>query len=104
MRAIDAQGHAEAESESLDTQAVILEMILMQLRLNEGLSIESFRRRTGHDPRELFGGALGRLVDQRSLVVSDHAISLTRQGRLICNAVMTELATVLPLERSSQVA
>jgi coproporphyrinogen III oxidase-like Fe-S oxidoreductase len=76
----------------LDTQTVALEMILMQLRLNEGLSLASFRARIGVDPRALFDGVLDRLADRGWLIVTDQAIVLTRQGRLAANAVMAELA------------
>ena len=91
IRAIDEHGHAEAESETIDTPMLITEMVMMQLRLLEGLSIEVFRRRTGLDPVALFGAALEKFKQQRVLTVSDTHIALTHRGRLFSDAVMREL-------------
>ncbi len=93
IRMMDTQGHAEAESEIVDTHMLMTEMIMMQLRLVEGLSFESFRKRTGVDPLALFGDVLDRLVDLGFVTVSDTHIALTRPGRLISDAVMAELVS-----------
>lgn len=92
IRMIDAQGHAEAEAETLDRSAIFLETIMMQLRLTEGMSILSFRERVGVDPLELFGDTLVMLV-RRGLVaqVADH-IALTVEGQLVADAVIRDLA------------
>jgi coproporphyrinogen III oxidase-like Fe-S oxidoreductase len=71
---------------------LITEMIMMQLRLVEGLSIESFHRRTGADPRALFAPVLDRLAPMGLVTVSGTHIALTRQGRLVSDSVMVELA------------
>jgi len=92
VRLMDAQGHAEVESELLDTPTLMTEMILMQLRLNEGLSITAFHHRTGVDPRVLFGETLARLTEARLVSVSDSHIALTREGRLMADPIMAELA------------
>ena len=91
IRMMDVQGHAEAESELVDTQMLMTEMIMMQLRLVEGLSIASFRERTGVDPLAVFKDTLNRLVELGFVTVSDTHIALTRQGRLISDAVMGDL-------------
>lgn len=93
VRMIDEQGHAEAESETLDTPTLMIELIMMQLRLVEGVSIESFKARTGADPVALFGETLDRFVSAGHVVVTDTHIALTRTGRLIADAVITDLAT-----------
>jgi oxygen-independent coproporphyrinogen-3 oxidase len=92
VRMFDERGHAEMESEVISPSMLVTEMILMQLRLNEGLSIARFRERTGLDPVELFDGALNRVTNLGLLTVSDCAIALTRSGRLVANDVMAELA------------
>ncbi len=91
VRAMDERNEAEADSEFIDTPMLMIEMIMMQLRLNEGLSIEAFRERCGAAPVALFGDALTRLVDLAAVEVGDH-IALTRKGRLVANYVMAELA------------
>lgn len=91
---IDKQGHAEQESEMIDPPKLMTEMIMMQLRLVEGLSIADFHRRTGADPVALFGDLLDRLVDKGFATVSATHIALTRQGRLVSNAIMAELTYI----------
>ena len=96
VRLMDSRGHAEAESEVVDAQMLITEMIMMQLRLVEGLSVAMFRERTGADPLTLFGDVLNRLTGQGFITVSDTHIALTRQGRLVSDAVMAELVRDCP--------
>ncbi len=92
VRAMDRQGHAEAESEMVVGPTLMHELILMQLRLVEGLSIADFRRRTGADPLILFEVPLARLVDLDLVRVSETHIALTGRGRLVADSIMVELA------------
>lgn len=95
IRLMDEQGHAEVESEVIDGETLAMEMILMQLRLNEGLSVTAFTDRTGVEPRSAFGVALDRWVSQGCLAVSEARIALTRAGRLVANRVISDLASEL---------
>jgi oxygen-independent coproporphyrinogen III oxidase len=95
VRMMDQHGHAEVEAEIIEGETLMLEMILMQLRLNEGLSVPEFRRRTGHDPDLLFGGALPRLRASGLVTSSSKRIVLTRAGFLQANYVISELAAAL---------
>ena len=92
VRMMDERGHAEAESETIQGETLMLEMILMQLRLNQGLSINAFTHRTRCDPRLVFADALDRLSESGILTCSDTHVALTRQGFLKANHVMGELA------------
>ncbi len=92
VRMMDEQGQAEVESEMIEGETLMLEMILMQLRLNEGLNLADFRLRTGTDPIVLFGETLSRQVEQGWLEVDSRRIVLTSRGRLIANRVIEELA------------
>ncbi|MHC4698647.1 MAG: radical SAM family heme chaperone HemW [Planctomycetota bacterium] len=96
VRMMDKLGHAEAESETLDTPTIITELIMMQLRLVEGLSLASFRKHTGLDPLKLFAQPLPALTERGLVTVSDTHIALTRQGRLVADAVIAELAGTCP--------
>jgi oxygen-independent coproporphyrinogen-3 oxidase len=96
VRMIDEQGHAEVESETIEGETLMHELILMQLRLNEGLSIAGFRQRTGEDPVALFGAALTEAVARAWVSVSECQIALTRAGRLVANRVINELASAIP--------
>lgn len=95
VRLIDERSYAEAESESIQGETLMLELLMMQLRLAEGLSTEDFKRRTGVDPRSLFAAALGPLVDRGMLRVSETHIALTRAGRLIADRVLRDLACTI---------
>jgi len=92
VRMIDERGHAEVDVEIVEGETLALEMILMQLRLIEGLSIADFHHRTGVDPRALFDGALERLTGDGLVTVSERRIALTHRGRLVGDWVMGELA------------
>ncbi|MFQ5415395.1 MAG: radical SAM family heme chaperone HemW, partial [Phycisphaerae bacterium] len=92
IRMIDEHGHAEAESEAVTRDVLINEIIMMQLRLTDGLRVQAFRDRVGVDPIALLAPALDRLVELGKVVVSDTHITLTPAGRLVADAVMTELA------------
>ena len=91
VRLIDENGHAEVESEDLDPETLMIEMIMMQMRLLEGLSIEAFRSRTGADPLVMFAEPLERLGSLDLVVVSDSNIAMTDRGRLVADFVIREL-------------
>jgi oxygen-independent coproporphyrinogen-3 oxidase len=97
VRMMDVQGHAEAESEIVEGETLMLEMILMQLRLNQGMSVSAFRHRTGHDARIVFGEALERFGDSGLLTVTDERIALTHAGFLQANYVIAELAAAIEI-------
>ncbi len=89
---IETNGSAEAETETITREMLMHEMLLMQLRLIEGLSIDNFLRRTGTDPLELFGEVIHRLTGRGYVSASDTHIALTPTGRLLSDAIITEFA------------
>ena len=91
VRLMDDCGNAEAQTETVTTEMLMIEMVMMQLRVAEGLSIAAFRERCGADPRAVYRAAIERLVELGKITVSDTHIALTREGRLIADAVMVEL-------------
>ncbi len=99
IRRIDEQAHAEAYEETVDAEALVTEMVMMQLRLNEGLSLPEFRRRTRLDPNEIFKAALPSLVEAGWLDVDENRMALTRSGRLVADAVIRELVSAVPTLR-----
>jgi oxygen-independent coproporphyrinogen-3 oxidase len=92
VRLIEEQGLAEAESETITREMLAIEMILLQLRLVEGMSIPAFAACTGANPVALFGATLDRLVESGQATVSKDQIALTRSGMLVSDAIMAELA------------
>lgn len=96
IRMMDAQGHTEIESEIIDREKLILEMVLMQLRLVEGLSIPDFQERIGLSPKEVFNGTLDRLASDGLLTVTRDRIAFTREGRLVADRILRSLAEAMP--------
>lgn len=94
VRRMAETGSAEAQTEIITTEILMHEMILMQLRLVEGLSVTDYAQRVGVDPREQFASVIKRLSSMGLVTVSDTHIALTRKGRLVGDAVMTEFAIV----------
>jgi oxygen-independent coproporphyrinogen-3 oxidase len=95
IRAMEEQGHAESECEWLDKEMLALELILMQLRLNEGLSLVEFERRTGRPFPPPTDDRVQRLVRDGLLAISDSHVAVTRAGRVVANAVMADVAAAL---------
>ncbi len=95
IRRIDREGHAEGESEMIDDEKLILEMVMMQLRLNEGLNVADFTTRLGVSPLRLFAAGIARLTAGGLVEVraDKKAICLTRAGRLLADAVIAELVS-----------
>ena len=92
VRLIEEQGLAEAETETITREMLATEMILLRLRLVEGMCIPAFVERVDADPTALFGETLDRLVKAGRIVVAEDHIALTRSGMLVADAIMAELA------------
>ncbi|MHC5109159.1 MAG: radical SAM family heme chaperone HemW [Planctomycetota bacterium] len=90
---IARDGTAEEISESVDPELLSLEMIMMQMRTNQGLSLFEFHERTGLGEEPCFRRELGALADDELLCVDDGYASLTASGRLVADHVITRLVT-----------
>lgn len=93
IQMMDKQGHAEVETETVDTSMLMIEMVMMQLRLAEGLSLRDFHTRCGVDPRDLFHSDIERFGSRGLIEVSENYLALTRAGRLVSDAIIRELAS-----------
>jgi coproporphyrinogen III oxidase-like Fe-S oxidoreductase len=65
-------------------------MAMLNLRLADGIQRESFKRNTGFDPFELFAEVIRPHVDTGLLVADSERIALTRQGRLVADAIIAD--------------
>ena len=91
---VERDGHGLASREPLTRLEQAEEMLLMGLRLTEGLSLERLAERTGHraSPEALL------LLRQDGLLSCDAAgavIRATPQGRLVLNSVIATIAAGL---------
>jgi len=92
LAAVEANGHGTAESESLGAHTRAAEMLMMGLRLNEGLREDSFTRETG---MTLEGAVdeteLAALIDAGYVTRASGVLCATPSGRLCLNAVLARL-------------
>lgn len=100
-RLIDENGNAEVESESLDDRMLAMEFVMMQLRLNEGLCLDSLQQATGLNARRDLATVFTRLSDGGLLESSSTHVCLTRSGRLVANAVIAEIAAAIDADQGA---
>ncbi|NND49042.1 MAG: hypothetical protein HKN60_02190, partial [Rhizobiales bacterium] len=93
---VEAIGHAVVEDHMLDSGAAADELILMAMRTSLGLDLAH---------HAILGGSIdeekrGQLVDQGLVEIAGNGarLRLTPSGRLVANAVITELAASGPAE------
>jgi len=72
-------------------ESAVEEMLMMGLRLAEGVSRARLEALAGRSVEELFGGALPRLVDGGFLALDDARLAATAAGRQRLNAVLAAL-------------
>jgi putative oxygen-independent coproporphyrinogen III oxidase len=91
LAAIEETGSAPDETMPIAPETAVEEMLMMGLRLTEGVSrarLEALADRTVED---LFGPALSRLVDGGFLTLDDDRLVATAAGRQRLNAVLAAL-------------
>jgi oxygen-independent coproporphyrinogen-3 oxidase len=80
------------ESYELDQPGEIVDTLIMGLRLlNEGINRHTFRDRFGVDALDVHGDVLRKYADYELLTIDDHAVRLTRRGRLLSNMIFRDL-------------
>jgi putative oxygen-independent coproporphyrinogen III oxidase len=90
LSAVTEIGHGVVEEERLDTDAQGDEMLLMGLRLLEGVDLARFEMLTGHG---LNAARLAAMQEEGLLeAVANSRIRATLRGRLVLNALIAELA------------
>ncbi len=68
----------------------ISEMMIMGLRLKDGVSRKEFRKRSGKSLLDVYGKKIKLLVDKKLLVMDDKNLFLTEKGILFANQVFSE--------------
>ena len=91
IAAIEKSGEAIAERHELSAEDRAAEALFMQLRLNEGVALQTFRDEYGMDVLARFGDELPRLDAAGLLQIRDGRIMLTDKGRLLSNEVFVSL-------------
>jgi coproporphyrinogen III oxidase-like Fe-S oxidoreductase len=89
---VEANGHATEECAAIGAGERLEEMVMMGLRLAEGVTRERFRRETGRTLEQaLDGTALADLAEGGFLVIDRHGMRATEAGRQRLNAVLARL-------------
>ena len=92
LERVERQGHGELPRETLTRRDQVVEMILMGLRLANGIDVRRVERLSGRPLAEtLNGSALDMLLDDGWLKVEQQRLVATASGRLRLNAILAAL-------------
>jgi len=92
LKAVEAAGHATEERTALDPRERLEEMLMMGLRLAEGVALAAVAEETGAGlAGQLDGARLARLIDGGFLTLDGERLRATRRGRLRLDAVLADL-------------
>ena len=92
LAAVEERGHGTRSQTPLEPKERAIEVLMMGLRLGEGVSRERFRRLSGRDLEDFVpAAALQRLVAGGFLELDRGALRATAAGRRVLNAVLGEL-------------
>ena len=92
LAAVEAHGHGTARTEAVGQRERIEEVLMMGLRLTDGVREADMRRAAGIGLAETLPAARTTpLVASGHLVVDDHGVRLTPAGRPVLNAVLARL-------------
>jgi oxygen-independent coproporphyrinogen-3 oxidase len=94
LEAVQRDSHGNAETHALARGERVEEMLMMGLRLGEGVSLARFRARTGLSlERAVPPARLARLLEAGFLKMSEGALRTTPKGRVVLNTLLAELLT-----------
>ena len=91
LSAVETKGTGAEPDEIVPADDVLQEVVLMGLRLREGISAENFVRVTGRPLAEALAPALGDLVADGYVAWDGRALTATARGRLVLNRVVERL-------------
>jgi oxygen-independent coproporphyrinogen-3 oxidase len=88
--AVQSGGIPTTDVEHLSPRRRAGELAMLQLRLADGIKFEAFARRTGSDPREIYGVLLDRLSNLGLIHVDQQGFGLTSRGINVADAIAGE--------------
>jgi len=92
LAAVEARGHGRRRRAALTAAELVAEVLLMGLRLADGVAEADLRRRTGLAFAEaLDARAVAALADARLIRLRPGRIATTPQGRLLLDAIVARL-------------
>jgi oxygen-independent coproporphyrinogen-3 oxidase len=92
LELVEARGHATRQNEPLDPATRFQELVMMGLRLTDGIAGARLAAETNKAPVDLFDpGRLAALVGEKLLVVDERGLRATAAGRQRLNALTAHL-------------
>ena len=92
LEAVERNGHATRQRDELSPDVRLAELIMMGLRLREGISRGAVRRETGGDVEDVLpAAALSRLVAGGFIELDEDSLRATARGRARLDAVIARL-------------
>ena len=92
LEGVEAAGTGGEAEENVSASDAASEMLMMGLRLGEGVDLVAFRRRTGMIlDQAVDSAALARLIEGGFLTRDGRRLTATRSGRPVLNAVLAAL-------------
>jgi putative oxygen-independent coproporphyrinogen III oxidase len=91
LAAVENTGTAIDETTPIDRDTALEEMVMMGLRLVEGIARKRLEAMAGCNIEKMFAGALPRLVDGGFLTLDAERLAATAAGRQRLNAVLAAL-------------
>ena len=91
LQMVEQTGNGVAARTALDRDTTIAEMLMMGLRLNEGIARARLEQAAGCDLAALFGARPGPLVEGGFLEIDEARLRATAAGRQRLNAVLAAL-------------
>ncbi len=89
---VEHDGHALVEESAVDPRERLVEVLMMGLRLSEGIPLARLRRETGLPLEEIIDpAAIADLVDAGYMTLSNTRLRATKEGRQRLNAVLEVL-------------
>ncbi|HEX6442047.1 MAG TPA: coproporphyrinogen III oxidase, partial [Stellaceae bacterium] len=91
LAALETKGPGLEETAVIDRETAIEEMLMMGLRLVEGVSRPRLERAAGCEAKALFGSNLAPLIEAGFLTLDAERLAATAAGRQRLNAVLGAL-------------
>jgi oxygen-independent coproporphyrinogen-3 oxidase len=94
LKAVEEKGAAIQQNEFIGDEELLEELIMMGLRLKDGMDNEIFQKHFGKNIKEIFDfGKLGSLVNEGFLEVNENQIKITDKGRLLSNTIISKVCS-----------
>jgi len=92
LETVERAGHATRQRDEVPAAARLEEMVLMGLRLSEGITRQRFIEEAGSEPEALFDRSrLDRLIKGGFLILDEAGLRATAEGRQRLNALLPAL-------------